>query len=60
MGSNFVGQHFWARGYFVNTVGHDEEAIRNYIRTQRIGGSQLSCRGRSWRPDAQLSLLIDN
>ena len=32
---NFVGQHFWARGYFVNTVGRDEEAIRAYIRNQR-------------------------
>ena len=29
---NFVGQHFWARGFFVNTVGRDEEAIRAYIR----------------------------
>jgi hypothetical protein len=25
---NFVGQHFWARGYFVSTVGRDETAIR--------------------------------
>ena len=31
---NFVGQHFWARGYFVSTVGRDEAAIREYIRTQ--------------------------
>jgi putative transposase len=31
---NFVGQHFWARGFFVNTVGRDEEAIRAYIRKQ--------------------------
>ena len=29
---NFVGQHFWARGYFVSTVGRDEEVIREYIR----------------------------
>ena len=28
---NFVGQHFWARGYFVSTVGRDEERVRNYI-----------------------------
>ena len=28
---NFVGQHFWARGYFVSTVGRDEEVIREYI-----------------------------
>jgi len=31
---NFVGEHFWARGYFVSTVGRDEEVIRSYIRNQ--------------------------
>ena len=31
---NFVGQHFWARGYFVSTVGRDEGMIREYIRHQ--------------------------
>jgi putative transposase len=31
---NFVGQHFWARGYFVSTVGREEEVIRNYIQNQ--------------------------
>ena len=31
---NFTGQHFWARGYHVSTVGRDEEAIRKYIRAQ--------------------------
>ena len=31
---NFVGQHFWARGCFVSTVGRDEQAIRMYIRDQ--------------------------
>jgi len=31
---NFVGQHFWARGYFVSTVGRDEVVIRDYIRRQ--------------------------
>ncbi|MCD2453399.1 IS200/IS605 family transposase [Methylicorpusculum oleiharenae] len=31
---NFVGQHFWARGYFVSTVGRDETVIRDYIRHQ--------------------------
>ena len=25
---NFVGQNFWARGFFVSTVGRDEEVIR--------------------------------
>ena len=31
---NFVGQHFWARGFFVSTVGCDETVIREYIRQQ--------------------------
>ena len=31
---NFVGQHFWARGYFVSTVGRDEATIKEYIRQQ--------------------------
>ena len=31
---NFVGQHFWARGYFVSTVGRDEPVIREYIQQQ--------------------------
>ena len=31
---NFVGQKFWARGYFVSTVGRDETVIREYIRSQ--------------------------
>jgi putative transposase len=28
------GQHFWARRYYVSTVGTDEETIREYIRQQ--------------------------
>jgi putative transposase len=31
---NFIGQHFWARGYFVSTVGLDEAAVRAYIQAQ--------------------------
>lgn len=31
---NFVGQSFWARGYFVSTVGRDEATIRQYILNQ--------------------------
>ena len=31
---NFTGQHFWARGYFVSTVGRDEKVIREYIQRQ--------------------------
>ncbi|GHU19032.1 IS200/IS605 family transposase [Betaproteobacteria bacterium] len=38
---NFVGQHFWARGYFVSTVGRDEEVIRRYIREQEKEDERL-------------------
>ena len=31
---SFKGYHFWARGYFVSTVGIDEGVIREYIRNQ--------------------------
>ena len=31
---NYVGQSFWARGYFASTVGRDEQVIREYIRRQ--------------------------
>jgi len=44
---NFVGQHFWARGYFVSTVGRDEAVIREYIRNQEKEDARLD----------QLSLL---
>ena len=29
---NFTGESFWARGYFVSTVGRDEQEIREYIK----------------------------
>jgi len=38
---NFVGQHFWARGYFVSTVGRDEATVRAYIRHQEQEDPQL-------------------
>ena len=31
---NFTGQHFWARGYYVSTVGRDEATVREYIKQQ--------------------------
>ena len=31
---NFTGEHFWARGYAVSTVGLEEDAVRHYIRDQ--------------------------
>ena len=38
---NFVGQHFWARGYFVSTVGRDEASVRDYIRNQEKEDQRL-------------------
>jgi putative transposase len=31
---NFQGEHFWARGDYVSTVGKDEEVIKAYIKNQ--------------------------
>ena len=38
---NFVGEHFWARGYFVSTVGQDETTIREYIKKQEDEDERL-------------------
>jgi len=38
---NFVGHHFWARGYFVSTVGRDESVIREYIRQHEAEDQRL-------------------
>ncbi len=38
---NFTGQNFWARGYFVSTVGRDEEMIRRYIQEQESEDKRL-------------------
>ena len=38
---NFVGQHFWARGFFVSTVGREEAVIRDYIRNQEKEDERL-------------------
>ena len=31
---SFIGQHFWARGFFVSTVGIDKQTLRAYIKAQ--------------------------
>jgi len=38
---NFSGEVFWARGYFVSTVGLDEEMVRAYIRNQEHEDERL-------------------
>jgi len=34
--SNFKGNAFWARGYYVNTVGLNEQKVKEYIRNQEM------------------------
>ena len=38
---NFQGQNFWARGYYVSTVGIDEAVIREYIQNQEAEDQRL-------------------
>ena len=38
---NLAGENFWARGYFVSTVGLDEEVVRKYIRDQEAEDQRL-------------------
>jgi len=38
---SFVGQQFWARGYWVSTVGRDEAAVRRYIQEQEKEDQRL-------------------
>ena len=38
---NFAGESFWARGYYVTTVGLDEESLRTYIREQEAEDARL-------------------
>ena len=38
---NFTGEQFWARGYFVSTVGKDEKMIQEYIRRQETEDKRI-------------------
>jgi putative transposase len=48
--NNFTGQNFWARGYFVSTVGRNEEIIKRYIQEQEAEDKRLD----------QLEMFKDN
>ena len=37
---NFTGEHFWARGYAVSTVGFELEQVRAYIREQEAADAE--------------------
>ena len=45
---NFTGESFWARGYFVSTVGLDEEMVRKYIRDQEQEDQRLDQLNMDW------------
>jgi putative transposase len=38
---NFMGENFWARGYYVSTVGKDEEVVRRYIQQQEADDRRI-------------------
>jgi len=38
---SFVDQHFWARGFFVSTIGRDEQTVRDYIKNQEEEDKRL-------------------
>jgi putative transposase len=42
---NFRGESFWARGYYVSTVGKDEELIKAYIKNQESEDRKFDQRG---------------
>jgi putative transposase len=37
---NFSGEHFWARGYMVSTVGFELEMVKKYIREQEVADQE--------------------
>ena len=50
---NFNGEHFWARGYFVSTVGLDEEMVREYIKNQEANDVHRDQLALGYAPGAQ-------
>ena len=44
----FWGRKFWARGYFVSTVGVNEKIIRKYIQNQELKERQAEQQGFDW------------
>jgi putative transposase len=38
---NFTGEQFWARGYYVSTVGKDEEKIKKYVQEQQAEDKRI-------------------
>ncbi len=45
----YWGNHFWARGYFVSTIGIDEEQIRRYVKYQEKAEKQTESNQRKFK-----------
>ncbi|MHB1001172.1 MAG: IS200/IS605 family transposase [Armatimonadota bacterium] len=39
---NFTGEHFWARGYYVSTIGKDEQMIKEYVQRQQAEDKRIA------------------
>jgi len=39
---NYGGQHFWARGYLVSTVGRNEAVLRKYMLHQETEDRRIN------------------
>ena len=44
----YWGNHFWARGYFVSTIGLDEDVIRRYVKYQENEERKEENQGRNF------------
>ena len=44
----YWGNHFWSRGYFVNTVGIDEDMIKRYVKYQEGEDKKEENQGRNF------------
>ena len=38
---NFTGEKFWARGYYVSTIGKDEQMIKEYVKRQQVEDKRI-------------------
>ena len=56
----FLGHKFWARGYFVSTVGRDKETIRTYIKNQEIADKAVESVASEARVLIKSHLLYQN
>ena len=44
----YWGNHFWSRGYFVNSVGIDEDMISRYVKYQEGADKKEENQGRDF------------